>query len=100
MPRNTTEGCFYEFNRDQPFSEIGRSIPRPHALDRLRRGQDVYTPRDSDAKSLAKDVIKGKADWEGSHEPGFYPHYHPGGQHTCHVFYGQRSYRVGENRRS
>jgi hypothetical protein len=76
-------------------------IPRPFALLRLRRGQDVYTPSGADARALAKDVHPGKAEWEGAHQPGFYPHYHPADDHEAygHVFYGEPGYRVGENRR-
>lgn len=95
-----TDGRFYEFQRGGG-AEIGRSIPRTQALHRIRRGQDVYTPRGSDARALAKDVQKGKADWEGSHQAGFYPHFHAAGNHNYgHVFYGSRNFRQGENRRS
>lgn len=103
MPRpdDCLEGKFYEFCRDQPGREIGRMIPRPHAVLRLRREQDVYTPMDSDARSLAKDVQKGKAEWEGAHDADYYPHYHPADNHEDygHVFYGKPGYREGENRR-
>lgn len=98
----TIPGQFYEFYRGQEGREIGRLIRRLWALERVRRGEDVYTPRDSDARSLAKDVQKGKADWEGAHDFGYYPHYHPAGNHEGygHIFYGEPSYRLGENRRS
>jgi len=103
MPRPTAciIGQFYEFHRDQPAREIGKLIPRPFAVLRLRRKQDVYTPSDSDARALAKDVQKGKAEWEGAHEAGHYPHYHPADNHDDygHVFYGESGYRHGENRR-
>ncbi|MEZ6060482.1 MAG: hypothetical protein R3C19_08985 [Planctomycetaceae bacterium] len=100
MASGTISGRFYEFQRGT-VSEIGRPIPRNQALDRIRRGQDVYTPMGADAKALAKDVQKGKADWEGSHDAGYYPHYHAAGNHSYgHVFYGERGFRQGQNRRS
>lgn len=101
MPRHTIEGCFYEFHRDRPGREIGDLVPRPHAVVFVRKGDDIYTPAGSDARSLAKDVHKGKADWEGSHDDGYYPHYHPAGDHLTygHVFYGDPGFRIGENRR-
>ena len=99
MARNLTPGDFYEFDRMQLGREIGERIDRNWALSRLLRGQDVYTPLASDAKSLAKDVHPGKADWEGAHEANYFPHFHPGGVHTYgHVFYGGRDYRLGESR--
>src|SRR5262245_48445266 len=100
-PSDCLEGCFYTFDRFADGREIGRLIPRPQAQFRLRRHEDVYTPLSSDAKALAKDVQKGKAEWEGSHEPGYYPHYHPADNHEDygHVFYGNPDYRTGENRR-
>lgn len=101
MPHYMMKGSFYEFHRDQPHREIGHVIQRKSALLRVLRGDDVYTPADSDARSLAKDVQKGKPDWEGAHGADFYPHYHPGGNHGYgHIFYNDRGYRVGENRRS
>ena len=94
------EERFYEFHRDRPGREIGRMIPRPFAVSRLHRKQDVYTPLGSDARALAKDVQKGKAAWEGAHDPGYYPHYHPAGNHDeyGHVFYGDTGYREDEKR--
>ena len=96
------QGQFYEFTRGQTPSEVGYLISRKDAQFRLHDRLDVYTPMSSDAKSLAKDVQKGKADWEGSHQPGYYPHYHPAGNHRDygHVFYGDKGYRVKEHRRS
>jgi hypothetical protein len=43
-----------------------------------------------------------KADWEGAHEFGYYPHYHPAGSHMEFglVFYGNKGFRLGENRRT
>jgi hypothetical protein len=113
MSREHLPGEFYVFDRGRPMQEIGRWITRNQALERVRAGRDVYTPLNSDASSLAKDVRKGKAFWEGSHAPRErdwdadavgnrrFPHYHPGGDHETygHVFYGERGYRVGQVRR-
>ena len=100
MPANLIDGWFYEFSRAATNREIGKTIPRGVALLRIRRGEDVYTPLNSDAKSLAKDVQKGKADWEGAHDTGYYPHFHPAGNHAYgHIFYGEAGYRqerIGE----
>jgi hypothetical protein len=91
MPRNTLEGCFYQFHRDQPFREIGLCVTRNQALWRVRRGQDVYTPAASDAKALAKDMAPGAAQWHGAHEPHYFPHYYPAyNSDFGHVFYGER----------
>jgi hypothetical protein len=99
-PSDCLEERFYEFHRERANNEIGRMIPRPFAVQRLLRGEDVYTPLASDAKSLAKDVQKGKAEWEGAHQPGYFPHFHPADDHVQygHVFYGERNYRLRENR--
>jgi hypothetical protein len=100
MAQSLKSGSFYEFQRGAG-SEIGRPVPRTQALHRIRRGQDVYTPQQADARALAKDVQKGKADWEGSHDAGYYPHFHPAGNHNYgHIFYGDRGFRQGQNRRS
>ncbi|MDG3004541.1 hypothetical protein [Paludisphaera mucosa] len=113
MPREVLPGEFYVFDRGAPNFEIGARISRNQALFRVRSGGDVYTPANSDASSLAKDVHPGKAFWEGAHQPRpgdwdadelgnrRFPHYHPGGDHDAygHVFYGERGYRAGEARR-
>ncbi len=100
-PEDCGPGQFYEFDRSLPNQEIGTSIPRTYAILRLKRGLDIYTPMGSDAKSLAKDVQKGKAEWEGAHQAGYFPHYHAADNHVAygHVFYGQRGFRAGQNRR-
>jgi hypothetical protein len=36
----------------------------------LRKKKDIYTPRQSDAKFLAKDVEQGKAEWQGADQRG------------------------------
>lgn len=102
MPKHSDciEGCFYRFCRGELGREIGAMIPRDQARLRLLRKEDIYTPLSSDAKAIAKDVQKGKADWDGAHDSGYYPHYHPAGDHDDygHVFYGGPGYRVGEKR--
>jgi hypothetical protein len=114
MPRELLPGVFYTFDRTKSNREIGDRIPRNQALLRARAGKDVYTPMASDALSFAKDVHPLRPVWDGSHQPRNptdwdfdlpgnrrYPHYHPGGQglEHVHVFYGERGYRVSENRR-
>ena len=101
MPQALADGKFYDFDRKKPVGqEIGLSIPRNTALTRLRSKRDIYTPRQSDAKSLAKDVEKGKADWEGAHKPNYYAHFHPAGNHSeyGHIYYGESGLRQGEKR--
>lgn len=85
-------GSFYEFDRSSKGNEIRGTVSRNAALERLRKKKNIYTPQRSDAKSLAKDVQKGKADQEGAHEADFYAHYHPAGNHDDygHVFFGER----------
>lgn len=99
--RPIVHGAFYEFCRDEPGREIGQRIPRPHAVLRVRRGQDVYTQSSKDARALAKDIQKGRADWDGAHQENYYPHFHPVGNHQFgHIFYGESGYRQGQNRRA
>jgi hypothetical protein len=100
MPIALVNGCFYRFDRSKKGKEIGASVIRNNALVLLRKKKDIYTPRQSDAKSLAKDVQKGKADWEGAHKPGYYAHFHPAGNHKeyGHVYYGPSGLRQGEKR--
>jgi hypothetical protein len=114
-PQDCIEGQFYEFDCDQkPGFEIGIRIERKQAQVRLlrayqhlregKRGQNpyvynVYTPLQSDAKSLAKDVRQGKAEWDGADESGHFPHFHAGGIHCGHIFYGYPNYRAGESRK-
>jgi hypothetical protein len=100
MPRQTTAGCFYEFHRGQPHWEIGACLSRVQAQWRIRKGADVYTPLDSDARSLAKDVSPGAAQWHGAHEETYLPHYFPAFNNAFgHVFYGGRGFRLGEMQR-
>lgn len=99
MPISLNNGSFYRFDRSKKGAEIGSSISRNNALEWLRRKKDIYTPRQSDAKSLAKDVEKGKAEWHGAHERNYYAHFRPAGNHKYgHVFYGPPGLRQDEKR--
>ena len=100
-PNDCIQGKFYKFHRDRPNREIGKMIPRPFAVCRLHRRQNVYMPCGSDARAPAKDVQKGKAEWEDAHPSGYNPHYHPADNHDVygHVFYGKSGYREDDNRR-
>jgi hypothetical protein len=92
MARPTESGSFYEFDRERDVSDqIGRKIPRSQALLRIRSKRDVYTPASSDAKSLAKDVVKGAPGFHGAHETFYYAHFHPGfdNDNYGHIFFGQ-----------
>jgi hypothetical protein len=93
MAQTPRKGCFHKFDRKKKGNEIGPQIDRNAALARLRNKEDVYTLMQSDAKSLAKDAQKGKAPRDGAHEPDYYAHFHPAGNHDCHVFYGSPGLR-------
>jgi hypothetical protein len=56
MPRPIQDGAYYEFNRPDGHYEFGSEIQESTAQTRVRYGFDVYTPRASDAKALAKKV--------------------------------------------
>jgi len=116
-------GKYYEFHRERiisrpgaaiqkrPGLEVGPEISRADAIKRLRRKGDVYTPRWSDAKVLARDAFPGRAPpkYEPPHEPDeptsrgrediYFQHFHPGGLHPNdpnglgHVFHGDRGER-------
>ena len=97
MPRHVAKGRYYKFSRKNADREIGACIPRNRALQLVLRGKGVCTPAASDAKSLAKDVVPGAAEWDGAHQKNFFPHYHAGFNHDLgHIFYGERDYRRGE----
>jgi hypothetical protein len=100
MPITLSNGSFYRFDRAKKGDEIGSSVSRNNALALLRRKKDIYTPRQSDAKALAKDVQKGKADWDGAHKTGYFAHFHPAGNHKeyGHIYYGPPGLRQGEKR--
>jgi RHS repeat-associated protein len=69
--------------------KVGRRISVKQALQRLRRGLDVFADRVPEAKSLAKRVLKGRASHDPPHAAGYLPHFHPGGTHGIfgHVFH-------------
>jgi hypothetical protein len=93
MPFTARIGAVYEFDRIRVNEEIGNQIPtRSAMLGRIQRGGDVYTLMPGDAKSLAKDAYHNRpADRDIAHQPGYYPHYHPGRDHDFgHIFFGQR----------
>jgi hypothetical protein len=89
------KGHFYEFHRSRAVNrpgaelelredvEIGREISRSDAVRQVANGKDVYTPFRADAYRVAASAFSGPApEWDGAHEPEYFPHYHPGGQHT------------------
>ncbi|HEY9127417.1 MAG TPA: hypothetical protein VIM62_09845 [Acidobacteriaceae bacterium] len=95
MALRWTKGCFYEFHRSRAVSrpgaelhlredvEIGVEISRKSAIRQVANGKDIYTPFRADAYKLAAAAFNGVApEWDGSHQPEFFPHYHPGGVHT------------------
>ena len=93
MPRPVRDGGYYEFNRPEGHYEVGREIQESFAQMDVRFGRDVYTPRASDAKSLAKKVSPFSPTWHPAHSLQYFPHYHPEGGSYGHIFYGTR----GEN---
>jgi hypothetical protein len=93
MPRHIQDGAYYEFRRQDSHSyyEVGPQISERNAILDVRYKKDVYTPRGSDAKSLAKHVHKAAPVWHPAHEPNYFPHYYPGGSLDYgHIFYGGR----------
>lgn len=114
-------GVFYEFHRHRvvsragqpiqtiPHAEVGPVITREEALRQVRSGKDVYTPRRTDAESLAKSAGATKPIYERAHAVAYFQHFHPAGEHPefpedqegrpramdgpGHVFFGSR----GEN---
>lgn len=101
MPKQVVKGHFYEFDRARANFEVGAEIARPLALARVSSGKDVYTPGKADAKLLAKDVEPNRPEWNAAGSTGYFPHFHPAGEHPevlpsgkvegyGHIFYGQR----------
>jgi hypothetical protein len=114
-------GLFYEFHRfrvvsraGQPIQtrtnvEIAPQINREQALQQIRNGKDVYTPRRRDAEKLAISAYGQDPLYEPPHQATFFQHFHPGGEHPefpegqqgrpraeagpGHIFFGSR----GEN---
>jgi hypothetical protein len=90
MRRTIPDGAFYEFNRLIGHYEVGREIPERIAQSDVRLKRDVYTPRGSNAKSLAKRIGRFSPTWHPPHSPLYYPHYHPEGDDYGQIFYGIR----------
>ncbi len=78
----------YRADADRGGLKLGRVLSEKQALARLRRGQNVFADKMSEAKSLAKRAIRGKPMFHRPHEPGYFPHFHPA-QHAndSHVFF-------------
>jgi len=127
MPPTLDQGSFYDFYRSKPtnrpgapltltsHSEIGDKLSDRAALRQVRNGKDVYTPFRADAYRLACSAYEGVAPkWDGAHEKNYFPHYHPGDEHTekwkrtakegrpisadapGHVYWGHRGELLGE----
>ena len=90
MPRAVRDGGFYEFNRPVGYYEVGSEITESIAQVDVRFGRDVYTPRPSDSKSLAKKVSPFPPIWHPAHQVIYFPHYYPGNGQFGHIFYGAR----------
>jgi hypothetical protein len=94
MPKAVEPGSFYEFDVIQGSYEVGREILEASAQMYVRGGWDVYTPRGSDAKSLAKKILPSRPIWHPAENPRYFSHYHPAPRGDFgHIFYGAR----GEN---
>lgn len=72
-------------------------ISHKKAIERLKKGKDVYTKSRSKAKQLQK-KSSGGAVHEEPHGPGYYPHYHGKDREGGHCFYGSPQAHI--NRRS
>lgn len=90
MPRAVRDGAYYEFNRPRGYYEVGSEIQEAIAQTDVRFNRDVYTPRASDAKALAKKVSPRPPTWHPPHDALYFPHYHPEGGDYGHIFYGTR----------
>ena len=92
MPRPVHDGAFYAFDRSRASAsyEVGDEITENWACVRVKLGRDVYTPRQSDAKGLAKKVVPSPPEWHPAHRPEYFPHYYPDGAGWGHIFYGRR----------
>jgi len=90
MPKHVRDGAFYEFNRPASHYEVGREISEKVAQLDVRFGRDVYTPRRSDAKSLAKNISPFPPIWHPAHKSLYFSHYYPILAKSGHVFYGGR----------
>jgi hypothetical protein len=94
MPIKVRKGSFYEFHRTRAVNrpsaelalrqgiEVGPEIPERMALRQVANGRDVYTPFRYDAYKLACSAYGEAPKWDGAHQDGHFPHYHPGDKHT------------------
>jgi hypothetical protein len=90
MPKQVRDGAFYEFNRKVGHYEVGEELQDSSAQSEVRSKRDIYTPRASDAKSLAKKVSPFPPTWHPAHQIIYFPHYYPGNGEFGHIFYGTR----------
>jgi len=68
----------------------GKQIPVAWALDRIRRGGNVFADTEKEAKSIAKAVFGQKKpinEIHGSPADGFFPHYHDADHGPGHIFF-------------
>ncbi len=75
--------------------ESGGQLTEKQAVERLRRGDDVYTPSKAKAKQLQKKASHGQPVHDGAHvdkntgsSEGRHPHYHGVDRKGGHAFYG------------
>jgi len=68
--------------------EVGEEISEKQAIQRLRRGLDVFSDSKALAKSLAKRALQGVPMEHAPHDVGYFPHFHPS-QHALdgHSFF-------------
>ncbi len=107
-------GHFYEFMRQRNMAragqpqhlvggiEIGLQVAAERAFAMVKAGEDVYTPNQGDAYSLAARVDPRtpkheihRANAQAANRSGrddvYFPHYHPGNNRAYgHIFFGQR----------
>ena len=65
----------------------GKSLTNKQAIDRLRRGADIYASSKKMAKQL-QDKASGGSIKDQAHDSGYYDHYHGKNRDTGHAFYG------------
>ena len=68
--------------------KIGKVLTERQALERLRRGQDIYSDSKAVAKALQKDAVPGKTIHDEAHGEGYYNHFHDANRQGGHAFYG------------
>jgi RHS repeat-associated protein len=78
----------YKATRKPGGLDVGEEITEREAIDRLRRGQDVFSDAKSTARSVAKRVTPGVPIADPPHGEGYFPHFHPAGRATPgHSYY-------------